>query len=125
DDRGWNWCKGFVLGLSGGDDSALAASVSVDALAASRGHCMMLPYRYTSRQSLDDAGQVAKALGVQYDTVPIESAVLGLEKALAPVFAGQPRDVTEENLQARPRGTILMAISNKHGLMEMTPGNNS
>jgi NAD+ synthase len=85
----------------------------------------MLPYRYTSRQSLDDAAQVAKALGVQYDTVPIESAVLGLEKALAPVFAGQPRDVTEENLQARARGTILMAISNKFGLMVVTTGNKS
>jgi NAD+ synthase len=87
--------------------------------------CMMLPYRYTSQQSLDDAAQVAKALGVPYDVVPIESAVLGLEKALAPVFAGQPRDVTEENLQARARGTMLMAMSNKFGLMVVTTGNKS
>jgi len=120
-----NGFKGVVLGLSGGVDSALVAALAVDALGADRVHCVMLPYRYTSRQSLDDAAQVAKALGVQYDTVPIESAVLGLEKALAPVFAGQPRDVTEENLQARARGTILMAISNKLGLMVVTTGNKS
>jgi NAD+ synthase len=120
-----NGFKGVVLGLSGGVDSALVAALAVDALGADRVHCVMLPYRYTSRQSLDDAAQVAKALGVQYDTVPIESAVLGLEKALAPVFAGQPRDVTEENLQARARGTILMAISNKFGLMVVTTGNKS
>jgi len=122
---GKNGFKGVVLGLSGGVDSALVAALAVDALGADRVHCVMLPYRYTSRQSLDDAAQVAKALGVQYDTVPIESAVLGLEKALAPVFAGQPRDVTEENLQARARGTILMAISNKLGLMVVTTGNKS
>jgi len=120
-----NGFKGVVLGLSGGVDSALVAALAVDALGADRVHCAMLPYRYTSRQSLDDAAQVAKALGVQYDTVPIESAVLGLEKALAPVFAGQTRDVTEENLQARARGTILMAISNKFGLMVVTTGNKS
>src|SRR5262252_3306590 len=120
-----NGFKGVVLGLSGGVDSALVAALAVDALGADRVHCVMLPYRYTSRQSLDDAAQVAKALGVQYDTVPIESAVLGLENALAPVFAGQPRDVTEENLQARARGTILMAISNKFGLMVVTTGNKS
>src|SRR6516165_40151 len=122
---GKNGFKGVVLGLSGGVDSALVAALAVDALGADRVHCVMLPYRYTSRQSLDDAAQVAKALGVQYDTVPIESAVLGLEKALAPVFAGQPRDVTEENLQARARGTILMAISNKFSLMVVTTGNKS
>jgi NAD+ synthase len=85
----------------------------------------MLPYRYTSQASLDDAAQVANALGVRYDVVPIESAVLGLEQALAPVFKGLPRDVTEENLQARARGVILMAISNKHGLMVVTTGNKS
>src|SRR5499425_663563 len=120
-----NGFKGVVLGLSGGVDSALVAALAVDALGADRVHCVMLPYRYTSRQSLDDAAQVAKALGVQDDTVLIESAVLGLEKALAPVFAGQPRDVTEENLQARARGTILMAISNKFALMVVTTGNKS
>jgi NAD+ synthase len=87
--------------------------------------CVMLPYRYTSQASLDDAAGVARALGVRYDVVPIESAVLGLEKSLAPILAGQTRDVTEENLQARARGTILMAISNKFGLMVVTTGNKS
>jgi NAD+ synthase len=120
-----NGFKGVVLGLSGGVDSALVAALAVDALGAERVRCVMLPYRYTSQQSLDDAAQVAKALGVPYDVVPIESAVLGLEKALAPVFAGQPRDVTEENLQARARGTMLMAMSNKFGLMVVTTGNKS
>ena len=120
-----NGFTGVVLGLSGGIDSALVAALSVDALGAERVHCVMLPYRYTSQQSIDDAAQVAKALGVHYDVVPIESAVAGLEQSLAPVFAGKPRDVTEENLQARARGTILMAISNKFGLMVVTTGNKS
>src|SRR6516164_3675553 len=122
---GKNGFKGVVLGLSGGVDSALVAALAVDALGAERVRCVMLPYRYTSQQSLDDAARVADALGVPYDVVPIESAVLGLEKALAPVFAGQPRDVTEENLQARARGTMLMAMSNKFGLMVVTTGNKS
>jgi NAD+ synthase len=118
-------CKGVVLGLSGGIDSSLVATLAVDALGAERVHCVMLPYRYTSQQSLDDAAQVASALGTRYDVVPIESAVLGLEKALAPVFAGKPRDVTEENLQSRTRGTILMAMSNKLGVIVVTTGNKS
>src|SRR6202040_407332 len=87
--------------------------------------CIMLPYRFTSAQSLDDAAKVAMALGVQYEVVPIESAVRGLEEALAPAFQGQSADVTEENLQSRTRGTILMAISNKFGLMVVTTGNKS
>jgi len=116
-------CKGVVLGLSGGIDSSLVATLAVDALGADRVRCVMLPYRYTAQQSLDDAAQVAKALGVRYDVVPIESAVAGLEKALAPVFAGLARDVTEENLQSRTRGTILMAISNKFGVIVVTTGN--
>jgi NAD+ synthase len=120
-----NGFKGVVLGLSGGVDSALVAALAVDALGSARVRCVMLPYRFTSHESLDDAAQVAKALGVQYDVVPIESAVQGLEHSLAPLFAGMPRDVTEENLQARARGTILMAISNKLGLMVVTTGNKS
>jgi len=116
---------GVVLGLSGGIDSSLVATLAVDALGADRVRCVMLPYRYTSQQSLDDAAQVAKALRVRYDVVPIETAVVGLEKALAPVFSGKPRDVTEENLQSRTRGTILMAISNKLGLIVVTTGNKS
>ena len=85
----------------------------------------MLPSRFTSQDSLDDAAAIARALGVRYDVVPIDSAVHGVEQALAGVFAGAPRDVTEENLQARARGTILMAISNKFGAMVVTTGNKS
>src|SRR4029453_13169148 len=117
--------KGVVLGLSGGIDSALVAALAVDALGPDRVRCVMLPYRFTSQASLDDAAGVARALGVRYDVVPIEGVVLGLEKSLAPVLAGETRDVTEENLQARARGTILMAISNKFGLMVVTTGNKS
>jgi NAD+ synthase len=87
--------------------------------------CVMLPYRYTSEASLSDAAAIAKALGIGYEILPIESAVLGIEQALQPAFAGLPRDVAEENLQARIRGTILMAISNKFGLMLVTTGNKS
>jgi NAD+ synthase len=120
-----NGFKGVVLGLSGGIDSALVAAMSVDALGAERVRCVMLPYRFTSQESLDDAALVAKALGVKYDIMPIEAAVQGLEQTLAPLFKGLPRDVTEENLQARARGTILMAFSNKFGLMVVTTGNKS
>ena len=117
--------KGVVLGLSGGIDSALCAAMATDALGAARVRCVMLPYRYTSQHSLDDAAAIARGLGVHYDIVPIESAVQGLEAALAAVFAGASRDVTEENLQSRARGTILMAISNKFGAMVVTTGNKS
>jgi len=120
-----NGFAGVVLGLSGGIDSALCAAMAVDALGSKRVRCVMLPYRYTAQESLEDAAQVAKALGVEYDVVPIAPAVEGLEKTLAPLFAGLPRDVTEENLQSRARGTILMAISNKLGLMVVTTGNKS
>jgi NAD+ synthase len=116
---------GVVLGLSGGIDSALCAAIAVDALGARRVRCLMLPYRYTAQESLDDAAEVAKALGIHYEVVPIASAVEGLEASLAPLFAGKPRDVTEENLQSRARGTILMAVSNKFGLMVVTTGNKS
>jgi NAD+ synthase len=120
-----NRFKSVVLGLSGGVDSALCAAMATDALGAGRVRCVMLPFRYTSQDSLDDAAAIAKALGVNYAIVPIESAVHGLEAALAQVFAGAPRDVTEENLQARARGTILMAVSNKFGAMVVTTGNKS
>jgi len=120
-----NRFRGVVLGLSGGVDSALCAALAVDALGADRVRCIMLPYRFTSKESRDDAEAAARALGVHYDIVPIESAVHGLEEALEGIFAGAPRDVTEENLQARARGVILMAISNKFGLMVVTTGNKS
>jgi NAD+ synthase len=120
-----NGFAGVVFGLSGGIDSALCAAIAVDALGAKRVRCLMLPYRFTAQESLDDAALTAKALGMQYDVVPIAAAVEGLETSLAPLFAGRPRDVTEENLQARARGTILMAVSNKFGLMVVTTGNKS
>jgi NAD+ synthase len=120
-----NGFPGVVLGLSGGIDSALCAALAVDALGPDRVRCVMLPYRYTSQDSLTDAAACAKALGVHYDVMPIASAVEGLEQALAPLMAGRPRDITEENLQARARGTLLMGISNKFGLMVVTTGNKS
>ncbi len=120
-----NGFPGVVLGLSGGVDSALCATMAVDALGPERVRCVMLPYKFTAQESLDDAAACAKALGVRYDILPIAPAVEGLEKALAPVFPGLPRDVTEENLQARARGVILMAISNKFNLMVVTTGNKS
>jgi NAD+ synthase len=120
-----NGFKGIVLGLSGGVDSALAATLAVDALGAERVRCLMLPYRFTAQASLDDAAAVAQSLGIRYDVVPIEEAVRGLETTLAPLLKGTIRDETEENLQARARGTILMAVSNKFGLMVVTTGNKS
>src|ERR1700733_12923449 len=120
-----NRFRGVVIGLSGGVDSALCAALAVDAIGADRVRCVMLPYRYTSQESLDDAQAIAQALGVHYDMVPIESAVHGLEASLTGIFGAVPRDVTEENLQARARGVILMAISNKFGLMVVTTGNKS
>ncbi len=120
-----NGFKGVVFGLSGGIDSALCAAMAVDALGASRVRAVMLPYRYTSQDSLEDAAAVAEKLGIQYDIVPIAAPVEGFEAALKPLFAGTNRDITEENLQSRTRGTILMAISNKFGLMVVTTGNKS
>jgi NAD+ synthase len=120
-----NGFKGVVLGLSGGIDSALCAAMAVDALGPERVRCVMLPYKFTAQESLDDAAACAKALGVSYEVVPIADAVKGFEATLAPLFAGRPRDITEENLQARARGTLLMAISNKFSLMVVTTGNKS
>jgi len=122
---GKNGFKGVVLGLSGGIDSALCAAIAVDALGAERVRCVMLPYKYTASESLVDAAACAKALGVTYDVVPIAAAVEGLTVALDPLMAGTTRDITEENLQSRARGTMLMAISNKFGLMVVTTGNKS
>jgi NAD+ synthase len=120
-----NRFPGVVLGLSGGIDSAVVAAMAVDALEPERVHCVMLPYAYTSRESLEDAQACAKALGVRYDIVPIKEPVEGFLSALKPLFAGRNRDIAEENVQSRARGTILMAISNKFGSMVLTTGNKS
>ncbi|HEY7979016.1 MAG TPA: NAD+ synthase [Rhizomicrobium sp.] len=120
-----NRFPGVVLGLSGGIDSAISAAVAVDALGADRVRCVMLPSRYTSQDSLDDAEACAKLLGVKYESVPIEGAVDAFTVALAPTFTGKNSDTTEENIQSRTRGVILMAISNKFGPMVLTTGNKS
>jgi len=120
-----NRFPGVVLGLSGGIDSALSAAVAVDALGAERVRCVMLPSRYTSRDSLEDADECARLLGVKYETIEIERAVKAMGETLAPAFAGTQTGITEENLQSRLRGVILMAISNKFGPMVLTTGNKS
>lgn len=120
-----NGFKNVVLGLSGGIDSAICAAIAVDALGEERVRCVMLPYRYTSEESLVDAAACAKALGCRYDIVPIEAPVTGFLDALSDLFEGTEPGITEENLQSRTRGTILMAISNKFGSMVVTTGNKS
>ncbi len=120
-----NRFPGVVLGLSGGIDSALSAAVAVDALGAERVHAVMMPSRYTSQASLDDAEAVAAALGIRLDRVAIEPAVAAFADMLGPLFAGLAPDITEENIQARIRGVTLMAISNKLGAMVLTTGNKS
>jgi len=120
-----NGFPGVVLGLSGGIDSAVCAVMAVDALGKERVHCVMLPYRYTSNESLHDAAELAERLGIRYDIVPIAAPVEGFGAALKPLFDGRALDITEENLQSRTRGTLLMAISNKFGPMVLTTGNKS
>ncbi|MEX0305890.1 MAG: NAD+ synthase [Ruegeria sp.] len=117
--------KKAVLGLSGGVDSALVATIAVDAIGADNVRCVMLPSEYTSQSSLDDAEAVAKALGVHYDYVPISEGRAAITDTLAPLFAGRDEDLTEENVQSRLRGLLLMAISNKFGEMLLTTGNKS
>lgn len=120
-----NRFPGVVLGLSGGIDSALSAAVAVDALGADRVWCVMMPSRFTSRDSLDDAEACATMLGVRLDTIPIAPAMESFDAMLADVFAGKARDLTEENIQSRIRGVTLMALSNKFGHMLLTTGNKS
>src|SRR6202140_2781441 len=122
---GKNGFPGVLLGISGGIDSALCAAIAVDALGAERVRGVMLPFRVTAQVSLDDAAKLATALGIRYEVLPIAAAVNGFEEILSKTFAGLPRDITEENLQARARGTLLMAISNKSGAMVVTTGNKS
>jgi NAD+ synthase len=122
---GKNRFPGVLLGISGGIDSALCAAIAVDALGAKRVRGVMLPFRFTAQVSLDDAAKLAEHLGILYEVLPIARAVNGFEDILSGPFAGLARDITEENLQARTRGTLLMAISNKTGAMVVTTGNKS
>jgi len=114
-----------VLGLSGGIDSALTAAVAADALGPDKVRCVMMPSRYTSQESLDDAAEVARLLGTRLDSVAIEEAVKAFGAMTSPLFAGRAPDTTEENIQSRIRGVTLMAISNKFGPMVLTTGNKS
>ncbi|MEP3246096.1 MAG: NAD+ synthase [Sneathiella sp.] len=120
-----NRFPGVVLGLSGGIDSALSAAVAVDALGADRVHCVMMPSKYTSQESLDDAAECARMLGTDLDSVSIVPAVDAYETMLGNLFSGTEADITEENIQSRVRGVTLMAISNKFGKMVLTTGNKS
>ncbi len=114
-----------VIGLSGGIDSALTAVIVVDALGAEKVSGIAMPSPYSSIGSIDDARQLAGNLGIDFDIIPIEKPFNSLKEALSPLFEGLPEDVTEENLQARIRGNILMAVSNKFGKMVLTTGNKS
>jgi len=120
-----NRFPGVILGLSGGIDSAISAAVAVDALGADKVRCFMLPSPYTSQDSLDDAAECARLLGIRCDSLPITPAMDAFGTALAPVFEGLQSDITEENIQSRARGLMLMAISNKLGAMLLTTGNKS
>ena len=120
-----NGFPGVLLGLSGGIDSALTAAVAIDALGPGRVRGLRLPSRFTSDESQADAQVSAERLGMRIDTMPIEDVVQAVERTLAPLFADRPRDITEENIQARARGLLLMALSNKFGSMLLTTGNKS
>ncbi|SEA47783.1 NAD+ synthase [Microbulbifer marinus] len=120
-----NGFNGVVLGLSGGIDSALTLAIAVDALGKDRVEAVMMPFRYTSDLSKNDAADQAQRLGIHYRVISIEPIFDAFMGALAEEFAGSERDTTEENLQARSRGVLLMAISNKKGAMVLTTGNKS
>ena len=120
-----NGFGGVLLGLSGGIDSALTLALAVDALGAQRVTAVMMPTRYTSQLSLDGARAQAEKLGVDYHVIDIEATYQSFVDALTPAFAGKPADTTEENLQSRTRGVMLMALSNKHGRLLLATGNKS
>ncbi len=120
-----NRFPGVLLGLSGGIDSALTLAVAVDALGRERVRALMLPSTYNAAISLEDARAMAGILRVRYDEVPIDDVMQAFRRALAAEFKGLPEDATEENIQARIRGTLLMAMSNKHGSIVLTTGNKS
>ncbi len=120
-----NRFPGVVLGLSGGIDSAICAAIAADALGPDRVWCVMLPSRFTSQESLDDAAECARLIGCRHDIIPIQAAVTGFDAMLAGSFADRDVDITEENMQSRIRGVTLMALSNKFGPMLLTTGNKS
>jgi NAD+ synthase len=120
-----NRFPGVVLGMSGGIDSAICAAIAADALGPDRVWCVMLPSRFTSQESLDDAAEAARMIGCRIDTIPIAPAVEAFDVMLSDSFADKAVDLTEENLQSRIRGVTLMALSNKFGPMLMTTGNKS
>jgi NAD+ synthase (glutamine-hydrolysing) len=122
---GKNGFPGAIIGLSGGIDSALVLAIAVDALGPGRVRAVMMPSRYTSEISRVDARDMAERLGVRYDEIAIEPMFEAFRSSLAPQFAGRAEDTTEENLQARVRGTLLMALSNKFGSIVLTTGNKS
>ncbi|MGV3479370.1 MAG: NAD+ synthase [Sphingobium sp.] len=120
-----NRFPGVVLGLSGGIDSAICAAIAADALGPDRVWCVMLPSRFTSQESLDDAAECARMIGCRLDTIPISPAVEAFDTMLSDSFADRTVDITEENIQSRIRGVTLMALSNKFGHMLLTTGNKS
>jgi len=120
-----NGFPGVVLGLSGGIDSALTLAIAVDALGPAAVQAVMMPYRYTAAMSQEDAAAQARHMGVDYQVLPIEGLVEAARTTLAGLFAGLAEDTTEENLQSRARGILLMAISNKTGRMVLATGNKS
>ena len=120
-----NGFPGVILGLSGGIDSALSLAVAADALGADRVEAVMMPYRYTSDMSQNDAAEQSKLMGVTHKVIDIEPMVSAFGDALASEFEGLDKDTTEQNIQARCRGTLLMAISNKKGSLVLTTGNKS
>lgn len=120
-----NGFEGVLLGLSGGIDSALSAAIAVDALGADRVACVMMPSPYTSQESLEDAHAIAQLLNVSYDIIPIDPAMQAFDSMLKVKFQGTQKDITEENIQSRSRGLLLMALSNKLGWMVLSTGNKS
>ncbi len=120
-----NFFPGVMIGLSGGVDSALSAAIAVDALGAERVHCVMMPSPYTSNESLEDAAETARLLGVKLDNISIIPAMGAFDEMMKEQFVNHPKDITEENIQARARGVVLMAISNKFDYMVLSTGNKS
>lgn len=120
-----NGFPGAVLGLSGGIDSALTLAIAADAIGVENVQALMLPFRYTSGMSVEDATEQARLMGIEFDVVSIEPMYDSFMQQLSPIFAGRKADTTEENLQARLRGVLLMALSNKTGRILLTTGNKS